>query len=92
MIFSKILQYIADLRLKLERLNIVDEKKLLGLIITSDLKWNKNTEKIVKDANMKMITFIRIILEVDWNINALFGIAACPKLIKVTLKEFKILQ
>ena len=40
--------------MKGERLNIVDEAKLLGLIITSDLKWNKNTQKIVKDANLKM--------------------------------------
>ena len=30
------------------------ERLLLGLIITSDLKWNKNTQKIVKDANLKM--------------------------------------
>ena len=51
---SKKLQFTTDLKLKGERLNIVDETKLLGLIITSDLKWNKNTEKIVKDANMKM--------------------------------------
>ena len=27
---------------------------MLGTIITSDLKWNKNTKKIVRDANTKM--------------------------------------
>ena len=37
-----------------EKLDIVDEAKLLGVIITSDLKWNRNTLKIVKDANSKM--------------------------------------
>ena len=32
----------------------MDETKLLGTIITSDLKWRKNTEAIVKDANKRM--------------------------------------
>ena len=47
-------QFTSDLKLKGESLNIVNEAKLLGLIITNDLKWNRNTEKIVKDANLKM--------------------------------------
>ena len=47
-------QFTSDLKLKGESLNIVNEAKLLGLVITNDLKWNRNTEKIVKDANLKM--------------------------------------
>ena len=47
-------KFTTDLKLKSESLNIVDEAKLLGLILTSDLKWNRNTQKIVKDANSRM--------------------------------------
>ena len=35
-------------------LEIVDECKLLGTIITSDLRWEKNTQNIVKKANARM--------------------------------------
>ena len=35
------------------RLDVVNEVKLLGTIITNDLKWNKNTKK-VQNANAKM--------------------------------------
>ena len=51
---SKKYQFTTDLKLKGEKLNIVDETKLLGTLITSDLKWIKNTEMIVKNANSKM--------------------------------------
>jgi hypothetical protein len=33
---------------------VIDETKLLGTIITSDLKWVKNTEFLVKKANARM--------------------------------------
>ena len=33
---------------------MLDEIKLLGTIITSDLKWDRNTEKIVKSSNAAM--------------------------------------
>ena len=52
--YSKKYQFATDLKLKSERLNVVDEAKLLGLIMTSDLRWNRNTQKIVKDANSRM--------------------------------------
>ena len=42
------------MKLKGEKLEVVDETKLLGTIITKDLKWNKNTQMIVKNANAKM--------------------------------------
>ena len=35
-------------------LETVEETKLLGTIITSDLKWHKNTEYLVKKANARM--------------------------------------
>ena len=35
-------------------IDVIDETKLLGTIITSDLKWAKNTEFLVKKANARM--------------------------------------
>ena len=35
-------------------LEILEEVKLLGVIITNDLKWDKNTSYLVKKANKKM--------------------------------------
>ena len=37
-----------------EPLEVVNETKLLGVYFTSDLKWNKNTEYLVKEANRRM--------------------------------------
>ena len=51
---SKKFQFTSDIMLKGEKLNVVEETKLLGTIITNDLKWNKNTQAIVKNANSKM--------------------------------------
>jgi hypothetical protein len=35
-------------------LETVSDTKLLGTIVSNDLKWNKNTENIVKKANSRM--------------------------------------
>ena len=35
-------------------LETIEETKLLGTIVTSDLKWHKNTEYLVKKANARM--------------------------------------
>ena len=51
---SKKFQFTTDIKLKQKRLDIVDETKLLGVIITNDLRWNRNTEVLVKNANAKM--------------------------------------
>ena len=52
--FSKNNQFSTNIKLKGEKLDTVEETKLLGTIITSDLKWKRNTEEIVKDANKRM--------------------------------------
>ena len=52
--FSKNNQFSTNIKLKGEKLDTVEETKLLGIIITSDLKWKRNTEEIVKDANKRM--------------------------------------
>ena len=52
--FSKENQFSTKLMLKNEPLEVVNETKLLGVYITSDLKWNKNTEYLVKEVNRRM--------------------------------------
>ena len=52
--FSKAKQFTTDLRLKNVSLEVLHETKLLGVYIPNDLKWNKNTEVLVKDANKRM--------------------------------------
>ena len=34
----------------LDELGVIEETKLLGTIVTSDLKWSKNTDFLVKKA------------------------------------------
>ena len=51
---SKNYQFTTGLVMKDKVLDIVDEAKLLGTFITSDLKWNKNTDYLIKEANKRM--------------------------------------
>jgi len=41
-------QFTTDIKLKGESLEIVDEVKLLGVVINNNLKWDKNTSFLVK--------------------------------------------
>ena len=41
-------------------LDVVEETKLLGLVIRSDLSWSSNTEYMVKRANKKLWTLKRL--------------------------------
>ena len=52
--FTKKYQFSTGLSIQNEVLEIVPEAKLLGTIISNDLKWSKNTENIVKKANGRM--------------------------------------
>ena len=52
--FNRDKQFTSEINLKNEPLEIVDEVKLLGVIITSDLKWHRNTDYLTKKANKKM--------------------------------------
>ena len=56
MIFNFTNDYKFTTRLKLndKNVDVIDQTKLLGSIITDDLKWDKNTSKIVKNANDRM--------------------------------------
>ena len=52
--FSKDKQFTVSLKIDNKQISIVDEVKLLGTHITSDLKWESNTHNIVKRANARM--------------------------------------
>ena len=52
--FTNNYQFSTRLSLQDENLEEVSETKLLGTIVTNDLKWHKNTERIIKKANAKM--------------------------------------
>ena len=47
-------QFSTQLELEGEKLETVTEAKLLGTIVSNNLKWDKNTEFIVKKANKRM--------------------------------------
>ena len=56
MIFNLTDKYQFSTRIFLEnsKLEIIEETKLLGCIITSDLTWHRNTEYMVKKAFQRM--------------------------------------
>ena len=49
--FSRNNQFSTRLELSGEILEIVNDTKLLGTIISNDLRWDKNTKNIVRKAN-----------------------------------------
>ena len=53
--FSRNNQFTTDMELDGRVIETVNETKLLGTVITDKLDWNKNTEKIIKEANKRMV-------------------------------------
>ena len=51
--FSKDIKFNTDVKIGNESIETVRETELLGTIITDDLKWNKNTNNIVKEKRRK---------------------------------------
>ena len=52
--FNNDKQFTTEVRVKDEALEIVEEVKLLGVVINKNLKWDNNTSYLVKKANKKM--------------------------------------
>ena len=48
------IDFMPEISLENNELEVVDEIRLLGLIIRSDLKWISNTENMVKKANKRL--------------------------------------
>ena len=51
---SRNYQFGTNLELNGQTADVLQETKLLGTIITDDLRWTKNTEFLVKKANARM--------------------------------------
>ena len=52
--FTDNYQFSTRMSINNEKIDIVEKTKLLGTVITNDLKWDDNTKEIVKKANMRM--------------------------------------
>ena len=52
--FNEKYQFSTRLSLNNENLEVVNRAKILGLIITDDLKWDENTSYLVKKAYSRM--------------------------------------
>ena len=50
----KALDFIPEFTLQGQMLEVVEKFKILGLIISSDLSWQANTEYIVQKANKRL--------------------------------------
>ena len=57
--FSKKFQFSTNLSINDQKIEVVNETKLLGTYITNDLKWKKNTAELVKKANKRMFLLSR---------------------------------
>ena len=60
--FSKEKQFTVSLQINEKTIEVVNEVKLLGTIITSDLKWDKNINEIIRRCNIRM-TLLRKLVE-----------------------------
>ena len=52
--FTKNYQSTTRLQIENENIEVLDSTKLLGTVISNDLKWELNTKNIVKKANARM--------------------------------------
>ena len=67
MIFNnaRTVDFMPDMRLCGGELEVVDEMRLLGLVVTSDLSWNQNTENICK--NLRELGHTKLVKKVSWS-------------------------
>ena len=52
--FTRNYQFTTNISHNGDDMEIINETKLLGTVITDDLKWHRNTEEIIKRANARM--------------------------------------
>ena len=52
---SKKFKFTTRLEMNGHTLPVVNKTKLLGTIISDDLKWDSNTKELVKKANQRMV-------------------------------------
>ena len=59
--FTKKYQFAVRLFMDEKLLEIVNQSTVLGLVITADLTWKKNTEMLVRKANSRMLIIRKLI-------------------------------
>ena len=47
-------QFSTHVKIKNDEIETISDTKLLGIIITSDLSWNRNTRKLITESNKRM--------------------------------------
>ena len=52
--FTDKYQFNTRLNINGANINTIEKTKLLGTVITNNLKWDENTKEIIKKANMRM--------------------------------------
>ena len=57
--FTKNYKFATRLKMNGQNLPVLNQTKLLGTVITDDLKWDKNIQEIVKKANARRILLRR---------------------------------
>ena len=58
--YSKKYQFSPRLEIDGEKIEVIDSTKLLGTIITNDLRWEQNTSHLVRKANARMELLRRV--------------------------------
>ena len=58
--FSKNKQFTSRIKLNNQQVEVVDEAKILGTIVTKTLNWGKNTTNIIRRANARMQLLTKI--------------------------------
>ena len=58
--FSKDHQFTTRLKLNDHTLDVIEKTKLLGTVITNDLKWDANCTEIIKKANARMLILKKV--------------------------------
>ena len=53
-------QFTINLKLVGEVLEVVDQAKLLGVVISNDLKWDQNTSNLIKKADSRMELLLKV--------------------------------
>ena len=59
--FTKEKQFTISLEVNGNKVEVADKTKLLGTYISSDLKWEHNTNEIVRRANARMIILRKLV-------------------------------
>ena len=59
--FTKNYQFTTRIQMEGHTLPVLSQTKLLGVIITSDLKWSENTKQLIKRANARMELLRRMV-------------------------------